>query len=138
MPEMGTSGLMSGDGKRGGASASVLAPILDSTHFLLAARDKAASTSLRLVAVLDVLFKYASARRPGASGASATRPSHAPRDETVREMRARVGLDGPALFTRFRDEGALEGFPLPVGDFFYPISVFFHAFLYTATKGLGF
>jgi hypothetical protein len=31
MPELGTSGLMSGDGKRGGASASVLAPILDST-----------------------------------------------------------------------------------------------------------
>jgi hypothetical protein len=30
MPEMGTSGLTSGDGKRG-ASASVLAPILDST-----------------------------------------------------------------------------------------------------------
>ena len=27
-----------------------------------AARDKAASTSLRLVTVLDVLFKYASAR----------------------------------------------------------------------------
>ena len=32
MPEMGTSGLMSGDGKRGGRSASVLAPILDSTQ----------------------------------------------------------------------------------------------------------
>ena len=31
MLEMGTSGLMSGDGKRGGALASVLAPILDST-----------------------------------------------------------------------------------------------------------
>jgi hypothetical protein len=31
MPEMGTSGLMSGDGKRGGAVAPVLAPILDST-----------------------------------------------------------------------------------------------------------
>ena len=31
MPEMGTSGLMSGDGKRGGRSASVLAPILDCT-----------------------------------------------------------------------------------------------------------
>jgi len=31
MPEIGTSGLMSGDGKRGGASASVLAPVLDST-----------------------------------------------------------------------------------------------------------
>jgi len=28
---MGTSGLMSGDGKRGGAVAPVLAPILDST-----------------------------------------------------------------------------------------------------------
>src|SRR5579872_5130666 len=28
-----TSGLMSGDGKRGGASASVLAPILDSTKY---------------------------------------------------------------------------------------------------------
>jgi hypothetical protein len=27
-----------------------------------AARDKAASTSLRLVTVLDILFKYASAR----------------------------------------------------------------------------
>ena len=32
MPEIGTSGLMSGDGKRGGASASVLAPVLDSTR----------------------------------------------------------------------------------------------------------
>ena len=31
MLEMGTSGLMSGDGNRGGASASVPAPILDST-----------------------------------------------------------------------------------------------------------
>src|SRR5262249_16661642 len=31
MPEIGTSGLMSGDGKRGDAQASVLAPILDST-----------------------------------------------------------------------------------------------------------
>src|ERR1039458_9449446 len=31
MPEMGTSGLMSGGGKRGGATASVPAPILDST-----------------------------------------------------------------------------------------------------------
>ncbi len=31
MPEIGTSGLMSGVGKRGGASASVLAPNLDST-----------------------------------------------------------------------------------------------------------
>ena len=30
MPATGTSGLMSGDGKRGGAQASVLAPILDS------------------------------------------------------------------------------------------------------------
>jgi hypothetical protein len=34
MPEMGTSGLMSGDGKRGGAVAPVLAPILDSTGIL--------------------------------------------------------------------------------------------------------
>jgi hypothetical protein len=32
MREIRTSGLMSGDGKRGGASASVLAPILDSTN----------------------------------------------------------------------------------------------------------
>ena len=31
MPEIGTSGLMSGGGKRSGASASVLAPVLDST-----------------------------------------------------------------------------------------------------------
>ena len=31
MPEIGTSGLMSGDGKRGGAQTSVPAPILDST-----------------------------------------------------------------------------------------------------------
>jgi hypothetical protein len=62
MPEIGTSGLMSGVGKRGGASASVLAPNLDSTQLSAAARDKAASTSLRLLTVLDVLFKYASAR----------------------------------------------------------------------------
>jgi hypothetical protein len=33
MREIRTSGLMSGDGKRGGAQASVLAPILDSTHY---------------------------------------------------------------------------------------------------------
>ncbi len=33
MPEMGTSGLMSGDGKRRGRSLSALAPILDSTGF---------------------------------------------------------------------------------------------------------
>ncbi len=33
MPEIGTSGLTSGDGKRGRRSASVLAPILDSTGF---------------------------------------------------------------------------------------------------------
>jgi hypothetical protein len=32
MLEMGTSGLMSGDGKRGGASAPALAPVLDSTQ----------------------------------------------------------------------------------------------------------
>jgi hypothetical protein len=32
MREIRTSGLMSGDGKRGDASVSVLAPILDSTH----------------------------------------------------------------------------------------------------------
>ena len=31
MPEMGTSGLMSGDGKRGGVSASAPALVLDST-----------------------------------------------------------------------------------------------------------
>ena len=36
MPEIGTSGLMSGDGKRGGAQASVLAPILDSTGTVVA------------------------------------------------------------------------------------------------------
>jgi hypothetical protein len=34
MPETGTSGLMSGVGKRGGASTSVLAPNLDSTRTL--------------------------------------------------------------------------------------------------------
>jgi hypothetical protein len=33
-----TSGLMSGDGKRGGASASVLAPILDSTKWAASRR----------------------------------------------------------------------------------------------------
>ena len=37
MPESGTSGLMSGVGKRGGASASVLAPNLDSTNHSLTA-----------------------------------------------------------------------------------------------------
>jgi hypothetical protein len=39
MPEMGTSGLMSGDGKRGGAIAPVLAPILDSTDAPCPARE---------------------------------------------------------------------------------------------------
>ena len=62
MLEMGTSGLMSGAGKRGDASASVLAPGLDSTTPPTTTHDKAASTSLRLLSVLDVLFKYASAR----------------------------------------------------------------------------
>jgi len=33
MRETRTSGLMSGDGKRGGALASVLAPVLDSTSY---------------------------------------------------------------------------------------------------------
>ena len=59
MPETGTSGLMSGDGKRGGAPASVLAPVLDSTQLSAAACDNAASTSLRLLTVLDVRSKYA-------------------------------------------------------------------------------
>ena len=36
MREICTSGLMSGDGKRGGAPASVLAPILDSTNWMSA------------------------------------------------------------------------------------------------------
>ena len=38
MLEMGTSGLMSGDEKRGGGAASVPAPILDSTHWQVAWR----------------------------------------------------------------------------------------------------
>jgi len=38
MREIRTSGLMSEDGKRGGASASVLAPILDSTNWADAGR----------------------------------------------------------------------------------------------------
>jgi hypothetical protein len=38
-------------------------PLARISHQLsAAARDKAASTSLRLLTVLDVLFKYASAR----------------------------------------------------------------------------
>jgi len=36
MPGMGTSGLMSGDGKRGGVSASAPALVLDSTIVLYA------------------------------------------------------------------------------------------------------
>ena len=43
MPEIGTSGLMSGDGKRGGTFASVPAPILDSTGWPIANRPQAAS-----------------------------------------------------------------------------------------------
>jgi hypothetical protein len=43
--------------------ASVLAPSLDSTTESAARRDKAAPTSLRLLAVLTVLFKHASARQ---------------------------------------------------------------------------
>ena len=62
MLETGTSGLMSGAEKRGGAPASVLALGLDSTQPSAAARDKAASTSLRSLTVLNILFKYASAR----------------------------------------------------------------------------
>jgi hypothetical protein len=38
MREIRMSGLMSGDGKRGGAPASVLAPILDSTKWTNAVR----------------------------------------------------------------------------------------------------
>jgi hypothetical protein len=47
MPEMGTSGLMSGDGKRGGAIAPVLAPILDSTDAPCPARAEASSETRR-------------------------------------------------------------------------------------------
>jgi hypothetical protein len=66
MPEIGTLGLMSGVGKRGGATASVLAPNLDSTQVSAVACDQAASTSLGgpegTPTVLDVLFNYACAR----------------------------------------------------------------------------
>jgi len=40
MREIRTSGLMSGDGKRGDASASVLAPILDSTSIPYFQRER--------------------------------------------------------------------------------------------------
>jgi len=76
MREIRTSGLMSGVGKRGGPSGSVLAPNLDSTHLTVEARDRPAIASLRLLAVLTVLFKYTSARQascalyPRASDAS--------------------------------------------------------------------
>jgi len=48
MPEIGTSGLMSGVGKRGGASASVLAPSLDSTRW----SDEVAHALVRAVSRL--------------------------------------------------------------------------------------
>ena len=44
-----------------------------------------------LLAVLDVLFKYASARRP--ARASYPQPSHAPRYESVCEMRVNAHLN---------------------------------------------
>src|SRR5215472_887730 len=50
-----------------------------------AARDQAVSTSLRSFAVLNILFKYASARR--ASRASYPRPCHAPRYERCEKCR---------------------------------------------------
>ncbi|MDE0164604.1 MAG: hypothetical protein OXL36_05865 [Bryobacterales bacterium] len=45
-----------------------------SHHPTVEARDTTARTSLRLLAVLDVLFKYACARQ--AARASSWRPSH--------------------------------------------------------------
>jgi hypothetical protein len=48
MREIRTSGLMSGDGKRGGTSASVLAPILDSTNHTMPVRFKAAAIEFTL------------------------------------------------------------------------------------------
>ena len=46
------------------------------------------NASLRLAGVLDVLSKYASARRPARLVTrGATRPSHTPPDEIVREKR---------------------------------------------------
>jgi hypothetical protein len=52
MREIRTSGLMSGDGKRGGAQASVLAPILDSTG-LLASEEYVSRTMTILRSVFN-------------------------------------------------------------------------------------
>jgi len=49
MREICTSGLMSGDGKRGGAPASVLAPILDSTRQVLILQQKQFATGKLLI-----------------------------------------------------------------------------------------
>jgi hypothetical protein len=70
MREIRTSGSMSGDGKRDprAEGARAPAPILDSTHLAVEARHRPAIPSLRLLAVLTVLFKYASA--PQAAPAS--------------------------------------------------------------------
>ena len=52
MPEIGTSGLMSGDGRRGGASASVLAPVLDSTTLLADVAQALVPAVSRLISTL--------------------------------------------------------------------------------------
>src|SRR5215471_9978076 len=79
MPEIGTSGLMRGDGKRGDAQASVLAPILDSTSVRRTTHRQGAARVHRPDPVLD----------HGRSG-----------DETIRFQRyynchrAHAGLEG--------------------------------------------
>ena len=44
--------------------STAAASILDSTHLTAEARHRPAIASLRLLAVLTVLFKYTSARQP--------------------------------------------------------------------------
>src|ERR1035437_8338839 len=71
MREIRTSGLMSGDGKRGGAVAPVLAPILDSTGILKNAgkdADLAAGKATLLHASQDALDGGAHALIPRGCG----------------------------------------------------------------------
>ena len=56
MRDIRTSGLMSGDGKRGGAFAAVLAPILDSTDMFLGRVFNGVPMALRAAKVDEDAF----------------------------------------------------------------------------------
>ncbi len=93
------------------------APVLDSTRLTAEARDRPAITSLRLLAVLTVLSKYASLIQWGSSsgarlaltGLSRTSPRHAGRVEDRRGCSGRLWHAGPV--SRPRSSNRTCGFP---------------------------